>query len=108
MNAAATTIPKTSDGAVGRLNSECARIARRPTPGSEVRRAEMRPGILQPGNRNRFCDTRTNSNRSFADSHPDQFSVVGVAAAEHSVTLNYRHRLAQFGRRDGGLLPAQA
>jgi hypothetical protein len=70
MNTAATTIPKTGDGVVGRLNSECARIARRPTPRLEVRPAKMRPAILQPGNRNRFFDTRTNSNRSFGGLAP--------------------------------------
>jgi hypothetical protein len=77
MNAAATTIPKTGDGVVGRLNSECARIARRPTPRSEVPPAKMRPAILQPGNRSRFFDTRTNSIDLLADSHPGRFSLVG-------------------------------
>src|SRR5258708_39855408 len=52
MNEAATTIPKTSDGAVGRLNTDSkhARIDCGPTRALDVRPAKMRPDIhAQPG-----------------------------------------------------------
>src|ERR1700694_5518011 len=56
MNEAATTIPQTSDGAVGRSNNDRTRagIARGPSPLSEVPRAEVAPGI-HPGSGDRFC-----------------------------------------------------